>query len=231
MPSASVNGSAPPQDSSSSEPRWSPVRAADGAGGEQVAGAQGGPVDRQVGQLLAGRPVHASRTGGRLTDRPVQATSSAESRPHGSSSLEVGSTGRVLWRRRARGRARAPSSGTTHGEIDVANDLPRNGPERHVLPRLDVPRRPVVDAGQTPKTWSAKALERHRCPSARRRTRPRSRPRPRCRAASTGRTTVRRVARLALSAGADDRRAGDDDRAGPAVVADRQVLPVRGQRR
>ena len=33
---------------------------------------------------------------------------------------------------------------TTHGEIDVANDLPRNG-QRHVLPGLQVTGRPVVE--------------------------------------------------------------------------------------
>ena len=37
------------------------------------------------------------------------------------------------------------ASGVTQAETDVADDLPRNGPERLVLPRLDVAGRPVVD--------------------------------------------------------------------------------------
>lgn len=39
--------------------------------------------------------------------------------------------------------------GTTHGDTDVAKDLPRNGPKRDVLPGLDVAHRPVVDQADT----------------------------------------------------------------------------------
>ena len=39
----------------------------------------------------------------------------------------------------------APSSGTTHGDTEVANDLARNGPSGLIFPGLDVPGRPVVD--------------------------------------------------------------------------------------
>ena len=42
-------------------------------------------------------------------------------------------------------RSSSRASGVTQAEIDVANDFPEEGAERLVLPRLDVPRAPVVD--------------------------------------------------------------------------------------
>ena len=125
--------------------------------------------------------------------------------------------------------ASSAASGTTHAETEVANDLPRNGPERHVLPGLDVAGRPVVEQHDAEHVVG-EGVERHRAPSADGDADDEARPRPRCRAAATGRTSAPSSRGLALTAGTHDVGAGDDHRAGPAVVADRQVLPVRRQR-
>ena len=50
------------------------------------------------------------------------------SRPHGRARAQVGQRPRVAWPAGGTRAASSASSGTTHGEIDVANDLPRNGP-------------------------------------------------------------------------------------------------------
>ena len=49
----------------------------------------------------------------------------------------------------------------THAATEVANDLARNGPERAVLPRLDVARAPVVDQ-QHAEDVVERALDGHR---------------------------------------------------------------------
>ncbi len=45
--------------------------------------------------------------------------------------------------------ASSAASGTTHGDTDVKKDLPSSGPERLVLPGLDVACRPVVEQADT----------------------------------------------------------------------------------
>ena len=119
----------------------------------------------------------------------------------------------------------------THGETEVANDLPRNGPERHVLPGLDVAGGPVVE--QAPRRRRARRSRPPATGSPSGDGAPTTKPdlgldvQPR----ATGRTSAPASSRrLALPAGPHDVGAGDHDRAGPAVVADRQVLPVRRQR-
>ena len=62
------------------------------------------------------------------------------------------------------------------------------------------------------------------------RRRRRSRARPRCRGGGWGRRSAPPRSAPSAGPGADDVGAGDDDGAGPAVVADGQVLPVRRQR-
>ena len=62
-PSASVRGSAPFQESSMQRAPLVGCRARHRPRGVEVAGAEGGAVDRQVGQHLVGRPVRGWRTG------------------------------------------------------------------------------------------------------------------------------------------------------------------------
>ena len=59
------------------------------------------------------------------------------------------------------------SSVVTHGEIDVANDLPRNGPSGDVLARLDVARAPVVHEHRAEDVLE-RAVDRHRLARSRR---------------------------------------------------------------
>ena len=61
-PSASVSGSPPVPGELQQRAALVALRAADRARGVQVAGAQRGPVDRQVRELLGGGPVHRRRT-------------------------------------------------------------------------------------------------------------------------------------------------------------------------
>src|SRR5215472_1635101 len=102
--------------------------------------------------------------GGRDTTVPFHSISSVRSRPHGSVGLRYGNgdgscTGDGI---------RAPStadSGTTQGEIDVANDLLRNGPSGTFS--NDWMSRALQSLSSTiPKTWSAKWATPTRWPSA-----------------------------------------------------------------
>ena len=83
-PSASSIGSSPFQLSSSSEPRSSRSGPGDRPRAEQVAGAQRGAVDGQVGDLL-GALQYSSSAFVRATTVPLSSTSSATSNAHGSS--------------------------------------------------------------------------------------------------------------------------------------------------
>ena len=168
--------------------------------------------------------------GGRVICAPLISTRSSMSRPHGSAVgvVEVGQQcdvargrrdPRVVERverhdpRRHRGRER----------------LAEERAERHRLPGLDVARRPVVDQAH-PEDVLAGLVER--APARRAsvaRTEHEARPRPRSRGVATARTSARRRHGPVRTAGTISVRR-HDDRAGPAVVADRQVLPVRRQR-
>ena len=192
---SSCSGSLPPQVSSSSEPRWSRFGAADRAGGEQVAGAQGGAVDGHVGEHLGRRPVHARRTAGGRRSRRSARTSSARSRPHGS--LGVVQVGQ---RRGSAGRRRDPGRVQRRQRDDPRRDrggegLAQERAERHVLPGLDVAGAPVVDqARRRRRGRRSRPAAPARAGSTRRRRR--SRPRPRCPAGATGRTSDRVVGAL-----------------------------------
>ena len=120
------------------------VRAGDGAGGVQVAGAQRRAVDGEVGQLLGRRPVHGGER--RLADPLAVPLDAPAAGPAPGAGRRAGSrrTGGSCSGAGTNASASA-SSGVTQAETEVAKDLPRNGPERLVLPGLDVPGRPVVD--------------------------------------------------------------------------------------
>ena len=117
----------------------------------------------------------------------------------------------------------------TQPEIEVANDFPRNGPERLVLPGLDVASAPVVDEHDAEDVIAERRRRNRRSEHARHAddesqleldvespTRPEARRRV--------------VGRLRLAGGSHDRRSADDDRSRAAVVADRKMTPVRKQR-
>ena len=108
--------------------------------------------------------------------------------------------------------------------------MPRNGPSGWYS-QAWMSRADQSLTSTTPKTWSAKPVHRRpRSPSAARHADHEADlgldVEPCRRARTPGPSAVG-----PLPAGPDDRRAGDDHRAGPAVVADRQVLPVGQQRR
>ena len=136
---------------------------------------------------------------------------------------------RVLRRGAATRRRASAASGVTHGEIDVANDLARNGPSgwdsnacrSRALQSL---------SSTTPKTWSSASRDGDRLAVRARRADDEAEleldVEPRARAEDGGAVAAaRRWPR--------GRRTGvplDDDRARAPVVADRQVAPVRRQR-
>src|SRR4051794_32503078 len=201
---------------------------ADGARGEQVARACAGAVHGEVGEHLGGGPVH------RAVRRPAHDLAVEHhldldvERPGVSAAGEVGERLRVLrWQVRPGSRQRRERChpGTHRGGERLAEERP----ERHVLPGLDVAGAPVVEADDAedvllelvdpdpaaelgPDADDEAELGLDVEPSA---------------------GSVRRrvlVRRLALPAGPDDRRTAGHDGAAAAVVADRQVPPVREQR-
>ena len=120
--------------------------------------------------------------------------------------------------------------GCDPGRDRCREGLAEEGPEWHVLPRLDVAGAPVVEDHDTEEMVGRPVDGEARAEL--------------CRAAddvaelgldveadarAEDRSGVLRA--LALPARPHDLGARDDDRAGPAVVADRQVLPVRGEGR
>ena len=75
------------------------------------------------------------------------------SRPHGSGSTRYDDSGVPADAAGTRAAVNA-SSGTTHGEIDVWNDLPRNGPSGTVS-HAWMSRADQSLTSTTPNTWSA----------------------------------------------------------------------------
>ena len=167
------------------------------------------------------------RYGGRETTSPFHSTARSMSRPQCSVSRRYGS-GSGSWPGSGTRAACSAASGTTHGDTEVANDLPRCGP-RGTYSQACRSRADQSLTRTAPKTWSANALVGTGVP--------RGEPTPTTNPSSasmssriTGRTPAPGHRSLALAGGADDAGAGDDDRPGPAVVADRKVLPVGHQR-
>ncbi len=121
------------------------------------------------------------------------------------------------------------ASGVTHAAIDVAKDFPRNGPERLVLPGLDVARTPVVYE-HDPEHVVAERGSRHGLPQATRSPDDEAELELEVEAAARPERRRLGVRRLGLPARPDDRRAGHDERARAPVIPDRDVSPVREQR-
>ena len=216
--------------SSISEPRWSGLRARDRAGGEQVAGAQRRAVDGHVGQLWAAVQYMAAN-GGRETTWPFSRTSSARSRPQAALGVvEVGQQPGVARRRRRAGVRRARRAARPRRDRG-GERLAEERAERHVLPGLDVAGGPVVDQADAEDVVGRTRRARPGVPRGERRAddeadlgldvEPRDGPEDGARR----RGRVRWPLRARRPAVPDD-----DDRARAAVVADRQVLPVGGQR-
>ncbi len=219
-PSARTAGSAPSRVSSSRQP------ASAGPGPLTVPDANRSPVrtwrsvGREVGEHLRVGPVHAGELRA-AENRAVDADLEVESQPV----RRIG-VPQVGDRRRdpAGGATRAcdsAASGVIHGDTDVANDLPRNGPRG----RASKPWMSRADQSlsrQTPKTCSSADATSMPVPGT-----------PTTNATSASRSSRwvgPKVAGAEHAGRAADRRARDHDRAGPAVVADRQVPPVLGQR-
>ncbi len=204
-------------------------RAADRAGAVEVAGAEGRAVGRHLGELLGGRPVHGGER--RLGHRV------AVDRDGDAEVVAAGFLGRVV----QVGEEFVGALG--RGDPGVLQRVQRGDPRRHrrgeglaeeraegdVLPGLDVACRPVVEEAQAEHVL-AEVGERHR--RAHRRRRAHHEADLRLDVQADGRAEHGRGVGggLALSGRTDDIRARDDDRAGAAVVTDRQVLPVGGQR-
>ncbi len=106
--------------------------------------------------------------------------------------------------------------------------LAEEGAEGDVLPGLDVARRPVVEQAQSEDVL-AEVAERHRAAEFRRHAHDEADLGLDVEADGRAEDGSGVGRRLALPRRADDVRAGDDDRAGAAVVADREVFPVRGE--
>ena len=209
-------------------------RTADGAAGEQVAGAQRRAVDGEVRELLAGCPVRrrVRRSG---HDRAAAGSLEHElevevERPRVGVG-EVGERTRVLRRWGDPGRATSASSGVTQAETLVAKDLPRKGPSGTYSHAW------MSRADQSSSRHDAEDVVGERAPRARACRAARARPTTKPTSTSTsrrregpkdGRVLVRR---LALPVRAHDVGAAHDHRAGAAVVADGQVLPVRASAR
>ncbi len=221
---------APFQVSSRNEPRWSR------SGPETVPDAYRSPVrsdgavDGEVGQLLRGGPVHAGeRRPGHHRAVPRDLERRGPS-PHGSSTAGSRQHRRVLRRggapgpRRARPAARPTARSTWRTTC-------RGTGRAAGTPTPGCRGRDQSLTSTTPKTWSREVGRRGTgVPSAD--GTPTTKP-----TSASMSSRVRRAERravgvggLALPARPHDVGARHDDRAGPAVVADRQVPPVRRQR-
>ena len=99
---------------------------------------------------------YIERYGGRLTTSPFSTTSTSMSRPCVAPATRGRASGSGSWPGRSTQAAASASSGVTQCEIEVANDLPRNGPSgtysQAWMSRADQSLSPT-----TPKTWSANA--------------------------------------------------------------------------
>ncbi len=131
------------------------------------------------------------------------------------------------------GRTRACSraaSGTHPGRDRGAERLAEERAERHGLPGLDVPGRPVVDQAHAEDVLGEPARPGPARPAML--STPTTKPSSASKSsrADGPNTGPSAPGRPGLAVRAAHRRAGHDHRPGPAVIADRQVPPVRGQR-
>ena len=161
------NGSAPPHDSSRNEPRWSR------SGPLIVPEANRSPVRSEAPLTVMWASIWAGdqyivRYGGRLTTVAVELDLDVDVEAAGRARPEVGQRLRVLAGEvdpgRVEGGQRRHPGRDRRGER-----LAEERPERHVLPGLDVARRPVVEAGHA-EDVVGEAGDRHRRPERRRRT-------------------------------------------------------------
>src|SRR5438270_1797773 len=162
-PSASVSGSAPFQVSSMSDPRWP------GSGPDTVPEAKRSPARVEAPLTVMWASIWSAvqyivANGGRDTTEPLSATSIDRSRPHGPLRRRYGSGAGSCAGPSTRA-APSASSGTTQGDIDVANDLPRNGPSGWYS-HAWMSRALQSLSSTSPKTWSAKASTGTGSPSA-----------------------------------------------------------------
>ena len=142
---------------------------------------------------------------------------------------QVGQRLGVLAGQRRPGRRAGPRAAATQAEMLVREGLAEERAERHVLPGLDVARAPVVEQHDAEEVVvglvdADPGADRGRAADDEAELGLDVEPHAR----AEDRRGVGR--RLALAAGPDDVGAADHDGAGAAVVADRQVLPVRRQR-
>src|ERR1700722_3848371 len=149
-----VTGSAPPQVSSMNAPRCAR------SGPEIVPDANRSPllVDApftvMCASICAGDQ-YMDAYGGRETTSPFHSTARSTSRPQSSVSRRYGS-GRGSWPGSGTRAARSAAIGTTQGDTEVANDLPRCGPSGTYSQAC----RSLADQSLTrtaPNTWSANA--------------------------------------------------------------------------
>ena len=220
-------GSCPPQVSSMNAPRCS------FSGPEIVPEAKRSPV--RVGAPLTVRwasiwagDQYIAAYGGRLTTWPFHSTSRSMSSPHGSLQSEVGQHCRLLDGRGHPGGLQREQGNHPRGDRR-GERLAEVGPERHVLPGLDVACGPVVEEHHTEDVLLG-PVDRdrfaHRVARADDEAELGLDVEPGRRAEHRG--VVRGA--LALACRAHDVGARHHDRGRAAVVADRQVLPVRRQR-
>ena len=169
------------------------------------------------------------RYGGRLTTSPFSTTSTSMSRPPRRARARGSPAAAGPGRAGRSTRRRARPAGVTQGETEVANDLPRNGPSgtysQAWMSRADQSFSPA-----TPKTWSASASCGTGSPSRDGDAHDEAELGLDVEPAARAERRRRLVRRLALPARPDHGCAGHDDGPGAAVVADRQVPPVRRQR-
>ena len=227
LPSGSVSGSRPPQLSSSSDPYSSGAGPTDRPAGEEVAGSRRRPVGRQVGELLGGGPVGGPerRAGDHV---PVEPDLEGEVQGGVPGVDEVGQQRDVA---RGRGDARVLERRPRHHpRRDRRRErLAEERAQRHVLPGLHVAGGPVVHQHHAEEVVGGLA-DRDRLPE---------RAVPADHEADLGLDVEalggperrRPVVGPALPVRPAHGRARDDDRPGPPVVGDGQVLPVRRQGR
>ena len=185
------------------------------------------PFDGRVCELLRHRPVEAARVPAR-DHGAVQVD--LERQVVGPVALDAKVWQRLRLLRRCGDAAILEQRQRRHPRGDRRGEaLAEERPERDVLPGLDVAGAPVVDEHDAEDVICERA-RRHRLGLRARHADDEAELEldvEASRRAVDGRVRVRR---LRLAPRPADRRAADDDRSGPAVVADRQVTPVRQQR-
>ena len=184
-PSGSSSGSAPFQVSSMNEPAPPLSPGPRSSQASRSPGAQRGAVDRQVGDLLGGAPVQVAGVAAR-DDVAVELDLERDvERPR--LLTQVGQRRGLL---RGRGDARERGDGTTQCPIDVANDLPRNGPSGWYS-QAWMSRALQSLTSTSPKTWSSARSTRTGSPRGSA-ARSRRRARARCRGGGWARSAGRR---------------------------------------